>query len=444
MKKIFLISTLLLSLNSFAKVNNPQINLEVEKFQLDNGLTVLLYEDHSSPMISYQTLFKVGSKDEEINYTGIAHLFEHMMFKGTKKFSGKDFETLLKKNGIQNNAYTTRDYTLYYEILPSSKLELVMDIESDRMQGLILNDEMLKKEREVVKEERRYRVDNNVRGLMNEVNYSTIFKKHNYRWPIIGWMKDLNNITTEKCKEFYNKYYAPNNAILIIGGDFDSSQVRKMVKQYYSSIPSSKIQRQEQVQELAQSAQRNIIVSKKVQSDLVFVSFKVSEAGTEDSYALDIAKYILGGTQASRLFKRLQYNEQSVSSVGAYNSTMKDHGIFTVYAQAKPDVSSEGIKKSLFAEIYKLRKYEVSERELVMAKNQMLSSYLASLKTIHGKTSSIAINEYYYNDWSYLMKDMEKYTAVTAKQIKDAAEKYLKPNQRTIVEAKVNVKGEEQ
>ena len=216
------------------------IKFPVEKYQLNNGLTVLLHEDHSVPTISYHTWFRVGSKNEEPGYTGIAHLFEHLMFKGAKRYTGKEFDRILQANGAVNNAFTSYDYTGYYENLPSDKLELAVDLESDRLVNLQVNAENLVSEREVVKEERRVRVDNSVGGFLSEMLYATVFKVHPYRWPVIGWMQDLDQIDLKKCREFYGSYYAPNNAVVIVAGDFDTKSAKALIDKYYSHLPASK------------------------------------------------------------------------------------------------------------------------------------------------------------------------------------------------------------
>jgi zinc protease len=220
---------------------SQSIRFPVEKFKLANGLTVLLNEDHSAPIISYHTWFRVGSKNEEVGYTGIAHLFEHMMFKGAKRYTGEQFDRVLQANGGVNNAFTTHDYTGYYETLPGSKLELVADIEADRMENLQITPENLTSERDVVKEERRFRVDNNPGGVLREALYGTAFKVHPYRWPVIGYMEDISRIDVAKANEFYRTYYAPNNAVLVISGDFDKAEAKRIVEKYYGAIKSQEI-----------------------------------------------------------------------------------------------------------------------------------------------------------------------------------------------------------
>lgn len=215
-----------------------QIRFPVEKYQLSNGLTVLLHEDHSAPIISIHQWFRVGSANEHPGRTGIAHFFEHLMFKGTPKYPNRELDRQIQANGGTNNAFTTRDYTGYYENMPSGKLELILDIESDRMRNLGFDEKEIKNEREVVKEERRYRVENNVYGYLHENVFETVFRVHPYRWPVIGYMRDLNATSIDDLKEFYRVFYAPNNAVLVITGDFKSSQAKSLIEKYYAKILS--------------------------------------------------------------------------------------------------------------------------------------------------------------------------------------------------------------
>ena len=215
-----------------------KINFPVEKIKLKNGMTVLLHQDRSIPMISFHQWYRVGSRHEKPGRTGLAHFFEHLMFKGTKKISRDQLEVLIQANGGSNNAFTSRDYTGYYVDFPSGQLELAMQIESDRMRNLIFDMAAIQSEREVVKEERRMRVEDSVDGSIMEATYSTVFKAHPYRWPVIGYMADLNAATIEDLKEFYRAYYAPNNTVLVVAGDFELSKAKSLVNKYYGSIKS--------------------------------------------------------------------------------------------------------------------------------------------------------------------------------------------------------------
>ena len=409
------------------------IRLDVKKFQLKNGLTVLLHKDDSAPLVSYHTWYRVGSRDEEKGYTGMAHLFEHMMFKGAKRYDGKSFDRLLGAAGANHNAFTTRDYTAYYAVLPSNKLELIADLESDRMENLKITAENLKSEREVVKEERRFRVDNQPRGTMFEAIYSTLFRSSNYHWPVIGWMEDLDRITVEKCKEFFMQYYAPNNATVVIVGNFDISKTKSLIQEYYDDIPAQKIPPRVYPVEPDLTSMRQRRVSKNVQNEHLSVSFKTVPAGNEDSYSLDIAASIFGDGSSSRLYKTLVYQKQLATIVDASHLSAMGPGVWNIYVSLKPQASHDEALQSVYRMIWDLRNKLVTPVELEKAKNQMLKSSLDSLKTVNGKAMSLAYNQVVLGDYKRLMTDINKYNQVTAEDVRRVSAKYLNANQRTLV-----------
>lgn len=427
---------------SFAQEQNLKINFPVVKYKLQNGLTVLLHEDHTVPLISYHTWYKVGSRDEAPGITGSAHMLEHMMFKGSKKYPGKAFDKLLHENGIVNNAFTTYDYTGFYQTLPSSKLEMMMDIEVDRMSNLILSGDDLVSEREVVKEERRWRVDNNPMGLLMENVMGTVFKTSNYRWPIIGTMNDISSYKTETLRDFHNNFYVPNNAILVIAGDFKTSEAKRLIEKYYGSLSSRPTPRRDYPAEPEQKTQRNFRLKKDVQGTSFTVAFKSVPNGNPEMYALDLAANILGNGTSSRLHKRLVYAKQAATSAYAYNSTMQDQGVYAVGVHLKPGVEMQENLEIVYAELWKLRNKLVTDEELTKAKTQVMKDLVDSLTTIDGKARALAVNEIVTGSYENLFKDLDKYNAVTAEQIKEASNKYLNQNQRSIVVLEPKVKKE--
>lgn len=410
-----------------------KISLPVTKFVLKNGLTVLLLEDHTVPMISYHTWYRVGSRDEAPGVTGAAHMLEHMMFKGAKKYSGKDFDRTLHENGITNNAFTSSDYTGFYENIPSDKLELIMDIEVDRMSSLLINPDDLKSEKEVVAEERRWRVDNNPMGVLREQMMSTIFKKSNYRWPVIGYMKDIQDYDAEKLRYFYNSYYGPNNAVLVIVGDFKTSKVKSLVEKYYGKLEKREIPQKDYPAEPVQKVQQNAITRRDVQNSSFVVAFQAPKQGDADMYAMDLAANILGNGSSSRLYRRLVYQQQQATSAYAYNHTLKDAGIFAVGVNMKPGLETSSALESVYNEVYKMRTQKVTDKELEKAKTQVMKDYVDSLRTMDGKARALAVNEIVTGSYDSLFSDLEKYQAVTADDILKAMAKYTQQNQRSII-----------
>lgn len=410
-----------------------KINLPVTKFVLPNGLTVLLLEDHSVPMVSYHTWYRVGSRDEKPGVTGAAHMLEHMMFKGAKKYDGKAFDRIFHENGITNNAFTSNDYTGFYENLPSSKLELVMDMEVDRMSSLTLSPEDLKSEKEVVKEERRWRIDNNPMGLLREVMMGTIFKNHPYKWPVIGTMKDIEAYDVDKLRFFYNTYYVPNNAVLVVVGDFKTAKVKSLIEKYYGSLPSKSLPERKYETEPAQKAQRNVIVRKDVKTDSMVVAYQTPKAGDPDTYALDLAASILGAGSSSRLHKRLVYQKQIATGAYAYNYPMIDAGVFGVGVNMKPGTVNQEALEIIYNEVYKLRTQLVTAAELEKAKTLVMKEMVDGLKSMDGKARLLAVNEIVTGSYESLFSDLEKYQAVTAEDIKRVMEKYTQQTQRSIL-----------
>jgi zinc protease len=419
----------LFSIQSLAQL---KIQFPVEKYTLKNGLTVILAEDHSVPMISYHTWYRVGSRDEGPGVTGAAHMLEHMMFKGAKKYSGKQFDHVLHENGIVNNAFTSNDYTGFYENLPSNKLELIMDMEVDRMRSLALNPQDLTSELQVVGEERRWRVDNNPGGMLREMIFGTLFKVHPYTWPVIGYMTDIQAYTVEKLRKFYDTYYLPNNAVLVISGDFEPAKTKALIEKYYSQLESKPLpERKYPVEPDAKAPQRKVMPWD-VQTKTFMVAYKGVQAGHDDSFALDLLGNILGGGLSSRLHKKLVYQQQIASSTSAFDMTNADPGAFLVMTTMKPGKGTAEAEKVIADEIETLKTTLVSEKELQKAKNQTMMDYMEGLTTIDGKAQALAINEILFGDYGHLFSDLERYNKVKVQDIRNVAKKYLQQQRRVV------------
>ena len=415
-----------------ARAATLKIQFPVEKYQLKNGLTVILAEDHSVPMVSYHTWYRVGSRDESPGVTGAAHMLEHMMFKGAKKYSGKDFDRILHENGIVNNAFTTNDYTGFYENLPSGKLELIMDMEVDRMRSLALRAEDLKSELQVVGEERRWRTDNNPEGLLREIFNGLIYKVHPYKWPVIGYMKDIQAYTPEKLRKFYDTYYVPNNAVLVISGDFNKKQTKELIEKYYGQLEAKTLPPRIYPPEPEMTKPQRKIQPWSVENDYLMVGYKGVAAGTPDGYALDLASNVLGSGNSSRLYKRLVYQAQIATGTTAFDMTNADPGTFMIFVSMKPGVSESAAEPIVQQEIQKMMDAPVSEKELEKSKNQTSMDFLESLTTIDGKAQALAINEILYGDYSRLFSDLERYDKVTAADIQRVVKTYLQPQKKAI------------
>ncbi len=424
MKNILILMFLIL----FSSLTEAQLKLDfkVEKYKLKNGLTVLLHQDKSVPIVSFHQWYRVGSRNEKKGQTGLAHFFEHLMFKGTAKYSGADFEKLIKLNGGSNNAFTSRDYTGYFVNLPAGKLDKVLDIESDRMINLLFKQETIDSEREVVKEERRFRVENRVSGYLQEAMFSTVYKVHPYKESILGSMKDLNAATISDLKTFYKTYYAPNNSIIVIAGYFDIPYVKSLIEKYYGSIPSQPLPDVKLPQEPNQLSPRETVLKKDVQSPSFYMAYKGTAAGTDDSFALDILSSVLGGGETSRLYQRLVYKGQIATQAYSFSYSIMDPGLFAVFVSVKNKKYLKRSRQIVREELEKIIKNGITDSELERSKNQVMKSYVGALSTVNSKAKLLALNEIYFGDYTQFFKDLERYNKVSNEDIKRVAQKYFR------------------
>lgn len=409
------------------------IQLDVEKYELSNGLTVLLHEDHAVPLVAYHQWFRVGSKDEDKGRTGLAHFFEHMMFKGTAKHPKEMFGSELASRGAEFNAFTNDDYTGYYIEIPKQHLQLVMDIESDRMRGLLLDTKDVVSEREVVKEERRMRYDNQPEGVIRETLNQMIFKNLPYQWPVIGSMEDLNQASMADLRAFYKRYYSPNNAVVVVAGDFDKEQVKAWIKKYYGDLPSEQIARKTYEAEWDQPKAQTKTIQKNVQAPIIANAYLTPPAADKDSYALDLLETVLGQGASSRLHKKLVYEDQIATSVssGCHDELLASRCVINVYL--KPGVPPSTVQKLIDMEIQMLQTKKISAKELEKAKNNYLMDYVSQLRKLNGRAEALAYNEIIFGDYKKLFNDIPAVEAVTAEEIQAVAQKYFKPQHRNVV-----------
>jgi zinc protease len=344
-------------------------------------------------------------------------MFEHMMFKGTVRFPNKEFDRILQANGIVNNAFTTQDYTGYYEILPSSKLELIMDMEADRMQSLqIVNDEFMK-EREVVKEERRMRYENDPGGMGWEKLNNLVFSGNKYALPVIGTMQEINDFNVEKLTRFYKKWYVPSNAVVAIVGDFDPVQLKKWIKTYYGSIKSPPRPTREVLTLSSELKAQKAQIPFPVKSAEILWGAPTIKSGSDDAFALDLLSVIFGQGKSSHLFTELIYKKQMALSAASSHYSMQESGLFIVQATAKPGVSAESLQKALSDLFERFLKQPIQAEELLKAKNILLSDYLESLKTTDGKARLLTLNEVMLGDYHEFFRDMERYLKVSLEDL---------------------------
>jgi zinc protease len=411
-----------------------QVKLDIKEHRLKNGLKLLMNEDHSSPIISLQVWYKVGSRNERPGITGISHLFEHMMFKGSTNVKPEEHSRIIQQKGGTDNAFTTKDMTAYFENLPSSQLELAVRLESDRMSHLRLTSDTLESERQVVKEERRLRVDSSLFGKLNEGLYSTTFTAHPYRWPVIGWMSDIDAISLDDCKEFYSSHYAPNNATVIILGDIDPQKTISIVEKYFGHISPAPNPDEVIPTEVPQMHEKQKTLYVDAQFPWLAVAYHIPEAAHDDIPVLELIENILTEGRSSRLYRKIVSEDQSAFSVIASVDKNKDPGLFVITVNSikqghTPDELASVINDSLS----QLKSVKVTERELEKARNQMETNLIFGLQTNFIRGIHIGFSLTRTGDPLGFVKNLDKYRHVTVDDIQKIARKYFVPDNRTIV-----------
>ncbi len=406
---------------------------DVHEATLPNGLRVRLVPNHQAPVCSLYTFFQVGSRNERPGITGISHLFEHMMFNGARKYGPKMFDKVLESNGGRSNAYTSTDLTVYYDDFAADALEVVLDLESDRMRSLRISDETLTSERQVVMEERRVRVDNDIPGMMDEELGTLVYKAHPYRWPVIGWMKDIEAITRQDCEQYFRTYYAPNNAVLVIAGDIDVKKTLALVRRYYGDIPKGPKPLSVLNAEPEQKGERRSVLRHPAQSPSLMLGFHGPSAHEEDTFILDVIQYALTKGEGSRLVKRLVYEQELVVSVMLDWTWRLDPGTILFYAELKPDSEPQKVEAALYAELERVAREGLTERELQKAKNNLRADHLRELATNSGRAHALGNYESLLGSWQDGLTLPALYASVDNEQVKRVAAKYFSPERRSVV-----------
>ncbi len=436
MFRLFIISFLIIShlLVLMHTSTAEQIKLDIKEYRLKNGLRLILSEDHSSPIISFQVWYNIGSRNERPGITGISHLFEHMMFKGSKNVEPEEHGRIIQQNGGTDNAFTARDMTAYFENLPSSQLELAVRLEADRMAHLRLTADTLASERRVVKEERRMRVDNSLFGKLSEALYSTAFIRHPYRWPVIGWMSDIDSISLEDCKAFYRSHYAPNNATVILLGDIDFQKTISIVEKYFGSIPSAEFTDEVIPVEEIQKKERQKDLFVDASFPWLAVAYHIPEASHDDIPVLELIGNILTSGRSSRLQRKVIYEDQSALSVFASVDNNKAPGLFVVTVNSiKQGHTLDEVTSVVNESLERFKAEMVTERELEKAINQMETNLIFGLQTNFVRGMRIGFSLSRTGAPLGFVKKLENYRHTTTEDIQKVAMKYFTPENRTII-----------
>lgn len=414
-------------------LTNNAYGREIQEFALSNGLKVITLEEHKSPVVTFQIWYKVGSKDETMGKTGLSHLLEHMMFKGTQKYEKGEFSRIVAMNGGNENAFTSKDYTAYFETFSSDRIHLSLELEPDRLTNLLLEQEEFELEREVVQEERRMSTEDDPISVVIEDLYATSFKVHPYRSPIIGWMQDLESLTRDDLLTHYKKYYIPNNAIIVVVGDFDIKTLLPKIKEHFENIPKGPEPARVKVVESEQIGERRFQIKREAQLPFFISGFHVPNRGHQDEFALEVLANILSEGKSSRLYKSLVYEKQLALFVGGeYNRISANPEILYFYTGLRPGKKIEELENALLAELERLKTEPVTDLELQKAKNQLEASFTLGQDSIFYQAMLIGQIEAAGGSYRELETFVENIRKVTKEDIMRVARKYLTDKNRTV------------
>jgi zinc protease len=398
---------------------------------LENGLRVLLEEDHRSPIASIQVWYRVGSRDERIGQSGLSHYLEHMMFKGTPANGPRVFSQRVEGVGGQGNAVTSRDVTAYHVTIAAEQLDLVLELEADRMRNLLLDPQEVDAERKVVLEERRTRSEDDPAGALAEIFQSVAFVIHPYRLPIIGFTQDIERLTTSDHRAWYDIYYRPNNAILAAVGDFNATETLERIRSRFGSIPRADDPARVAVAEPDQRGERRVWLRREAQLPLVLIGYPTPNYRSNDAFALEVLSVLLSGGRTSRLYQRLVYEARlALEAGGDYSRLNLDPDMFTFHMTVLPDRSAEEAERALLSEVERLRTELVAEDELQRAKSQIEAVYFFGQDAVQVRAATLARYEL-LGDWQLRDTYLPGIRAVTSEDVRRAAERYFVADRRT-------------
>lgn len=418
---------------SYQRTLNFGPRLKLDQYRLANGLRVLLLEDHTAPVLAYHTWYRVGSRHERPGKTGICHLFEHLMFNETETLAKGEFDRTLEEAGAESNASTWLDFTQYNISAPSSQLPLLVKLESDRMHRLVLKQPQVESEIEVVANERRYRVDDDVEGAVNELLWTTAFEKHSYHWPTIGWMEDILSFTTSDCETFYRTYYAPNNATLVLVGDFNSETALRAISQAYGPLPAAELPVEDVEPEPPQLAPRNLEVTKPTATEKLTLGYRGPALGDADHIPTNLLTEVLFGGRAARIYKKLVRELEIATDVRMSVGPFRDPGLIELYATAREGHTAEELLVVIDAELERVRKEPISQPEIERARARFELGLLHGLETADSKAQTIGFYDCVLGKPAAAFERLEALELVTRDDLLRVARRYLDPNTRTQV-----------
>lgn len=412
--------------------------LAVERFRFGNGLELLFLEDRSAPVVAYHTWFRVGSRHEREGKTGLAHFFEHLMFRETENLPEGEFDRKLEEAGAESNAATWLDWTHYNIAVPKDQMPLVVTLEAERMSRLVLGDEQVKSEKEVVANERRYRVDDDVENAVSEQLWSMAYTEHAYHWPTIGWMRDIDEYSSEDCRAFYKTFYAPNNATVVVVGDVTEAALLTKMQKAYGDTPPSELPIEDVKPEPPQVEERRAEVEKPTATQKLTMGYKSPALGDFDHPALAILAEVLFGGRASRLHEELVRKREIATDVRVFVGLFRDPSLMEIYASARGEHTAEELLSVIETELERVKNEPVSKEEIDRARARMELGLLAGLDTVDGKASTIGFYDTVLARPASAFERLEAYGRVTPSDLLRVARRYLVNSRRTVIFVRPN------
>lgn len=431
MKPIKVVLVALTVLFSMAVVAQAQ-QFQIKTHTLKNGMKIIVEEDRSIPNVALYIFYRIGSRNERPGTTGLSHFFEHMMFNGAKKYGPKEFDRVMEAAGGSNNAYTSRDLTVYQDWFPRSALELIFDLEADRIRDLSFDPKVIESERGVVSSERRSSVDANNFGILFEQLYAAAYTAHPYQWPVLGWMVDIENWKLEDLKRHFEMGYSPSNATMVVSGDISLEEIVKLAEKYIEPITPHDPPAKVTTREPEQLGERRITVRKFAQLPILMIAHHVPEATSPDYYPLQVLQTILFSGQSSRMYQRLVDKDQIALFVNGGSGVTFDPTLFTISSQPKAGVEPERVEKAIYDELDKVKASAVTDQELEKAKNILLANFYRQMKTISGKANTLGNYEVFFGDYRKLFTAAADYNKVSKDDVQRVAKKYFVEKNRTV------------
>jgi len=414
------------------RAQNEAQQFPVAARTLKNGMKVLVQTDHSIPNVALYIFYRIGSRNEHPGTTGLSHFFEHMMFNGAKKYGPGELDKAMEANGGANNAYTTENVTVYQDWFPRSALNLIFDIEADRIQYLSFDAKKIESERGVVASERRTSVDADNGGILDEQLQATAFIAHPYQWPVVGWMSDIEHWTMEDLKHHFAMGYAPNNATMVVVGDVTAEEIFQLCEKYIEPIPQHQPPPAVTTVEPEQMGERRLVVHKPAELPLLRIAYHVPKTDSPDFYALNILRTVLTQGESSRMYRRLVDQDQTALDVGLSMSSAFDPTMAIVSVQPKQGVDPAKCEAAVYEELDKVKQSAITDRELEKAKNIRLVEFYQQMRTINGRANTIGTYEVFFGDYQKLFDAAKNYGAVSKEDVQRVARKYFGANNRTV------------